>query len=328
MSRNKININDVANLAGVSIATVSRYLNNERNRMSKVTAKKVGQAIEKLNYVPNAAARQLITSKSKTIAVIVVNISDTFSSTIFKGISSILEPAGYISVMLDTNSNQETEGELINAVGLNTYDGLILQPLSSDVAKIKSEVKRELPIVTLDRKLNFSPWPQVLIDNYNASKNAAKYFRKNDYKQVILLTSAIAIASTRQERVDGIKDIYPQAKIIEIDEENYNHTKIYQKITTLLGKAEEKTVVFSLKERWLTEFLPTLIEESYLIKNGNVLISGIADTEIVPSIWSEAMMVKQDPYTMGREAAKLLLNEINASGSNPEKITIPTEFDL
>lgn len=328
MSRNKININDVANLAGVSIATVSRYLNNERNRMSKVTAKKVGQAIEKLNYVPNAAARQLITSKSKTIAVIVVNISDTFSSTIFKGISSILEPAGYISVMLDTNSNQETEGELINAVGLNTYDGLILQPLSSDVAKIKSEVKRELPIVTLDRKLNFSPWPQVLIDNYNASKNAAKHFRKNDYKQVILLTSAIAIASTRQERVDGIKDIYPQAKIIEIDEENYNHTKIYQKITTLLGKAEEKTVVFSLKERWLTEFLPTLIEESYLIKNGNVLISGIADTEIVPSIWSEAMMVKQDPYTMGREAAKLLLNEINASGSNPEKITIPTEFDL
>lgn len=328
MSRNKININDVANLAGVSIATVSRYLNNERNRMSKVTAKKVGQAIEKLNYVPNAAARQLITSKSKTIAVIVVNISDTFSSTIFKGISSILEPADYISVMLDTNSNQETEGELINAVGLNTYDGLILQPLSSDVAKIKSEVKRELPIVTLDRKLNFSPWPQVLIDNYNASKNAAKYFRKNDYKQVILLTSAIAIASTRQERVDGIKDIYPQAKIIEIDEENYNHTKIYQKITTLLGKEEEKTVVFSLKERWLTEFLPTLIEESYLKKNGNVLISGIADTEIVPSIWSEAMMVRQDPYTMGREAAKLLLNEINASGSNPEKITIPTEFYL
>lgn len=328
MSKNKININDVANLADVSIATVSRYLNDERNRMSKATAERVGQAIDKLNYVPNAAARQLITSKSKTIAVIVVNISDTFSTTVFKGVSSVLEPAGYIPVMLDTNSNQKTEKKLINAVGLNTYDGLILQPLSSDVEKIRSEVKRELPIVTLDRKLSFSPWPQVLIDNYQSSKEAAEYFKKYDYKQVILLSSAIAIASTRQERVDGIKDVYPQARIIEIDEENYHHNDIYQQITELLKVSTEKTVLFSLKERWLTEFLPSLIEESYLVKNGNILISGIADTEIVPSIWSEAVMIRQDPYKMGEKAAQQLLNTLDKSKNISENVTIPVRFGL
>lgn len=327
MAKSKINIKDVANLADVSIATVSRYLNNERNRMSQSTAQKVGQAIEKLNYVPNAAARQLITSKSKTIAVVVVNITDSFSTTIFKGISLVLEAAGYISVMLDTNSNQKTEEKLINAVGLNTYDGLILQPLSSDVTQIQSEVRRELPIVTLDRKLDFSPWPQVLIDNYQASKKAAEYFRKSDYKHVLLLTSDISIASTRQDRVNGIKEIYPNAQIIEIDERSYQHGKVYQQITRSLEKSTEKTVLFSVKERWLTEFLPSLIEEKYLVKNGNILVSGIADTDIVPAIWSQAKMIRQNPYAMGVKAAELLLNKLDNAENLPEEIIIPTKFN-
>ncbi|WP_369473059.1 LacI family DNA-binding transcriptional regulator [Secundilactobacillus kimchicus] len=75
-NRKTATMKDVAALADVSIATVSRFLNGNLDRMSSTTAAKIKDAIEKLNYVPNSAARQMITKASKMVAVVVANIDD------------------------------------------------------------------------------------------------------------------------------------------------------------------------------------------------------------------------------------------------------------
>ncbi|MDF7682420.1 LacI family DNA-binding transcriptional regulator [Lactobacillus sp. ESL0679] len=323
MKRKTASIKDVANLAGVSIATVSRFLHGKYNRMSQMTAQKVASAIEQLNYVPNAAAQQLITNKSKTIAIIVANIADSFSTELFKGASSVLEPVGYTTVMLDTDSQQQKEEHLINAVGLNTYDGLILQPLSSDVATIRDEVRRKIPIVILDRKLAYSPWPQVLSDNHSASYRAAKYFSQHNCTDAIVLSSPISVASTRQERLAGIKEVYPQATILEFNDES-NQDTVYQKIGKALTN-NQKTVLFFLEERWLLALLPRLINDK-LLNEKKLQISGFADTDLISTIWPTAKMIIQNPYQMGKSAGQIMLNLLNENRNIPEVTTIKTEF--
>lgn len=101
------NIKDVAALAKVSTATVSRFLNGNLDRMSAATAERVRVAIDKLKYVPNSAARQMTTKSSNLIALIVSNSDDYFSAELFKGMSSILESNGYIATMLDSDSDPE-----------------------------------------------------------------------------------------------------------------------------------------------------------------------------------------------------------------------------
>lgn len=327
MNKKAVSIKDVAKLANVSIATVSRYLHGKLDRMSTNTARQVEIAINKLNYVPNAAARQLITHKSKTVAIIVVNIADSFSIELYKGANNILEKAGYTTVMLDTDSQQEKEEHLINNVGLNTYDGLILQPLSSNVKKIESEVKRDIPIVILDRKLDYSPWPQVLSENYAASLKAAKYFYKHNYQNAIVFSSPIAIASTRQERLNGIKRIYSNVKIIELDEKSFKRQKIYNDLKEALSKNKGKTVLFFLEERWLLLFLPDLINAKFL-PSTSIQISGFSDTNLVTSIWPDAKMIIQDPYQMGKIAGKIMLNLLKNKQNIPAVSTIKTKFAL
>lgn len=325
MKKKTSSIKDVAQQANVSIATVSRFLHGELDRMSAETAQRVKIAINKLNYVPNAAARQLITHKSKIIAIVVVDIADAFSTTLYKGASSVLQQAGYTTVMLDTDSQQSKEEHLINAVGHNTYDGLILQPLSSEVAKIKAEVKRDLPIVILDRQLGHSPWPQIVSDNLQASQHAAKYFFKNGFKHAIVFSSTISIASTRQNRLKGIKSIYPQAKVYELDPKTFQREKIYNNLTATLADQKEKTVLFFLEERWLLLFLPDLITRG-LLPSKNIKISGFADSNLISSIWPDAKMIVQDPYQMGKKAGKAMLNLLANKPDIPSLTVVKTTF--
>ena len=325
MASKTVNIKDVAHLAQVSTATVSRYLHGELNRMTPATAQKVAAAIDKLNYVPNAAARQLITNTSKTIAVIVVNAADSFSTSLFKGICSVLEPEGYIPALLDTDSSQAKEKKLINSVGLSTYDGLILQPLGSDVATIKEEVRRQMPIITLDRNLDYSPWPQIISNNFDISQKAARYFYQQGFQDIIVLTSPIAIASTRQQRLAGLKSVYQQINLIEIDENHYDHHHIITELRQILKNSSKKTLIFGIKERWLLEFLPELISLG-LLKDNNIQISGFADTQLVPAIWPGAKMINQHPWQMGKQAGIQILQLINKKSDISPTTIIPANF--
>lgn len=156
-----VTMKDVAALANVSIATVSRFLNGDLSRMSTNTAKTVKSAIDKLNYVPNSAARQMVTKSSGLIAIIVANIDDFFSTELFKGISAMLESKGYVGVLFDSNSDVTREKELMTIVSTHTFDGLIIQPFSS-VKVISDTIRRNIPIVIVDREIEQSPWTQVV----------------------------------------------------------------------------------------------------------------------------------------------------------------------
>lgn len=323
--KKRVNIKDVAALAGVSIATVSRYLNGDMKRMSQATAGKVKDAIALLNYIPNSSARQMITNSSKMIAVMVANIDDYFSSEFFKGVSGILESRGYIGTLFDVDSDSEREKRLLTAIGSQVFDGLIIQP-SNGPQVIQDSLRRELPLVSVDREMDKSPWPQILTDNYDVSKRVTAHFVTEGYRHVIVVSSGIKEARTRLERYRGIQAAASSVDLIEVSEQSYQHAAVFKKLEAMIEASQEKTLIFVLKERWLLEFIPDLIYQGYVTGN-EVAITGFADTDTARRLLPETHLITQSPYLMGASAAEVMLKQLSGQQLETQLIIQPAKFD-
>lgn len=329
----KATIRDVAKMASVSVASVSRYLNKKADgRLSKEKANTIKRAIKLLDYVPSAAARQMVTKQSKMIAVIVTNIDDYFSTELFKGASNILKAKGYQAFLLDTNVEQQQEKELIKTVSSKYFDGLLLQPLSGNIDTIQSEIINNISTVILDKGLATKHWPQVVTDNTRAAKNATKYFLEHGCNDILILSSEINVASTRKDRYIGVCSVarLEQVHLLQINEKIYNYSAIKKKIAIFLKKQKEKqkkTLIFAFKERWLLEFIPELIAEGY-IDDKYVTITGFADTKVAQSILPHSKLIHQNPYLMGASAAEILLKELGDKDQvkSYEPLVVPAKF--
>lgn len=318
-NKNKtISINDVALAAGVSIATVSRFLNGQLNRMSVKTANKIQTIIDEMGYVPNAAARQLMTKNSKMIAVVVANIDDYFSSELFKGIGAIAITEGYTPVLFDANDDKQQELDVIEKIDQQNFDALVIQPLNTDAQVIQKHIKRNIPILTVDRLLDNSVWPNVISDNYDIAKTASNYYLKKGYQQVVIVTEPVGTVSTRLARVTAIKDVYPDAITVEVDINEKIGDKL---ITSLIDKIDKnkKILVFALKERLVLRLASLLTKPEV---NENLMLTGFAESNIIFDINSELRLVRQNPFKMGATAGELILDLLKSKSENIMGTTI------
>lgn len=319
-----VKMRDVAALAKVSIATVSRYLNGNLDRMSSETADRVADAIDKLDYVPNSAARQMVKKSSGLVAVVAGNIDDFFSTEMFKGVNAMLESKGYIGVLFDSNSDLDREKHLMQIVSNQYFDGAILQPYNT-VQVIRETIKRPMPIVMADREIEQSPWPQVVTNNYDVARQATQYYKDKGFKRVIMITSSLSMAANRRDRYHGIQSVINNIDVLEVSEKSYNHKKVLEQLTTLINGSQEDTLIFALKERWLTEFIPRLFYKG-LIDNQHVAVTGFSDTGTAQYIDPQTKLIAQDPYLIGASSGEIMLNMLEGKHQDPEKIVVPAKF--
>ena len=126
----KANITDIAEMAGLSITTVSRVLNGkaEQYRIGKKSQLKVKEAAKKLNYVPNLFASNLRTGKSGTIALIIPSLNNPFFSGIASEINSAVRKFNYITIISDSDENIDTEKMELLQLAARNIEGLIIVP--------------------------------------------------------------------------------------------------------------------------------------------------------------------------------------------------------
>ena len=168
-----ITIKDVAELAGVSKATVSRALNNS-GYVSPETKKKIDEIIEKYHYLPSASAVNLSKQETTTIGVVVPEIGNLFYADIVQGITRKADELNLSLVLFDTGNNMEREEKAIRVLQQQRVKGIILGP-SIDYAESKRGKKllkqltdMHLPIVIFDRDFEQMPWDAVIYENYQS----------------------------------------------------------------------------------------------------------------------------------------------------------------
>ena len=166
MSKKSISIKDIAKLAGVSIATVSRVI-NRNGKVAPETEKKILQVMEENHYVPNLLAKGFRTQKFTTIGIIVPDISIEFFSKIAKKVQTIFFEKGYATIICNTNEDYKMERQCINMLQAQHVGGII-HIVSVTTEK---EKKTSIPTVYIDREPAYGNTKKdmVLIESDNVS---------------------------------------------------------------------------------------------------------------------------------------------------------------
>lgn len=132
----RVTIGDVARATGVSITTVSRFINGQYNQMSDETRQRLQEAIERLGYIPNSAAQSLKSGRSRLIGVILSNIAHPYWSAVLSGVEEACRQLGYATIISNAGDNPELERHYIKVLVNKQVDGLLLNPTGHNLETI------------------------------------------------------------------------------------------------------------------------------------------------------------------------------------------------
>ncbi len=191
------NIKDVAKKAHVSVATVSRVINN-KGYVNDETRKLVEDAIQALNYIPNEFARTLFKKVSKTIGVIFPHLSNSFFHNVLEGIEEVAFNNGYKVMLCNSHDNEKREEEYLKQFVKYNIDGLIIGSNSNLIHKYK---EINIPIVSIDRIIS-QDIPSVTSDNIGGGYMAAKKLITAGCEHLVHFRGP-SILLTVQERTKG-----------------------------------------------------------------------------------------------------------------------------
>ena len=198
-------IKDVAKLAGVSTATISKYINGisvkEQNRV------RIKEAIKILDFKVNSMARGLKTNKTMTVGVLIPSLENIFATSIVSHIEHILLQNGYSTIICNYHQDIRLENIKFDFLMGKNIDGLIIMPLGLTEDRIQNAVENEIPIVLIDRPTQNKVCDVVLVDNMNASYNAVEQLVIRGNKEIGIICGPMHIY-TAQERLKGYMRIH------------------------------------------------------------------------------------------------------------------------
>ncbi|HZG15806.1 MAG TPA: LacI family DNA-binding transcriptional regulator [Candidatus Bathyarchaeia archaeon] len=195
-----MNIKKVADIAGVSIATVSNVIRGKQV-VKEATRQRVLKVIEELNYTPNAVAQSLKARKTDTIGVLISDISNPFFSTIIRGIEDAAKESGYNVILCNTDEDYLKEQEYLDVLIRKQIDGLIFSPTGRKEAE-ESLKKLVLPTVFIDRIPDYLDGFLVTSDNETSSYQAIKHLISQRYEKIGIIVGSLSISTTK-ERLNG-----------------------------------------------------------------------------------------------------------------------------
>jgi LacI family transcriptional regulator len=324
----KVSISDIARKAGVSVSTVSFVMNDKavKMRISREVIEKVEQVAREMGYRPNQLARGLRTGKTKTIGLIVENISNAFFATLAKTIEDEAIKYDYKVVYCSTDNDEVKARELINMLSQRQVDGYIITPtrqLADEIKKLQAENK---PVVLIDRYFpEHDEIPAVLVDNFGGVAKGTEYLIGKGYQKIGLVTIEADMAHMR-DRLSGYYDVLRKHHI-PIDEKRVTivpyHTDreaALAMIGDLLdGAGRDIDAVF-----FLTNYLGVLgieaIKKKQLKIPGQLAVLCFDDNDIFRLYTPTISVIRQPIESIGQQAMCALIERLKHSG---EAETLP-----
>ena len=317
---NLANIKDVARLANVSVATVSRVINS-KGYVNEHTKELVMKAIEELNYVPNEIARSLYRKSSKIIGVIIPDLKNEFFNDMISGMEEVILHHGYKTMLCTSKESIDREKEYLQIFSTNKIDGLILCSNSPDIA---SYTHLDIPIVALDRIIS-KDIPSVTADNYMGGILAANRLMSLGCKNIVQFRGPSTVAPAN-ERCNGFletmnRDPYIRVHTVELDFSTDNTSEIYKFLIThpqIDGIFAGSDIIAARAMRCLKKLGRSVPEDVQIVGYDNISICEFTDPTITT--------IAQPIQSMGEIAAETLFKLIKKEPIEQLHITLPVEL--
>lgn len=308
-------LKDVAKDAGVSIATVSCCLSGSKN-VKPETKARIMDSIEKLKYIPNASARNLKTTDSKKIGIVLTDIDNSYHAEIFKGISTHLQNKGFDISVAFSNNSPDIECDKINDFISNNVSGLLVitsQPQNTDffISRIKNH---NVPTVFLERRPENLSTSFVGFDNNKTTYFLTEKLIQRGYKNIAIFTGSQRFSS-ESEAVQGYKNALLDYGIPVIPDliQQTNMTKenAFKALLTL-PLLEKIDAIITTSENIAQGVMEACKLQGIKLPGDIVLLTFGEES------WSHALntpgiiRTSRMAFTLGTEAANLLLKNIES----------------
>lgn len=196
-------ITDVAKRAGVSPVTVSRVINNVANVMPETRAR-VLEAIHELGYVPNVAARSLRSKRMHSLALILPDITNSFWTTVARGVEDAAQARGYAVLLCNTDENLTKQAGYLRLVASQRVDGVIIAPCDADPAHVAPLRERAIPTVVIDRIVTDWEVDRVRGDSLSGAYALVCHLIALGHVHIAMISGPCG-TSTADDRVSGYR---------------------------------------------------------------------------------------------------------------------------
>ena len=306
---------DVAREVGVSQSTVSRALRGDP-RVATATQVLVSDAAKRLNYIPNAAARSLITARTQTIGVIVSSIANPFYPQLVEILHDELELFGYRMVLIHERPSSRNGEDVIPQLRGREVDGLVLTSATLDSGTADWFSDRGVPVVLLNRDIDGAQVDRVLSDNQLGGSLAAEMLVRLGHKRIGMI-SGPASASTCRDRDSGFLEGLAQLGI-SIGERfrcrgQYTYVSGHQWCRDLLSLPEPPTALFCSNDAIAFGALDAARRLRVSVP-GSLSIVGYDNIEMAAWAAFDLSTVSQPLIEMCKTAAGLLVRRIESDG--------------
>jgi len=201
----KVTIKDLARMAGVSTATVSMVLNNKANHISEKTKEKIWDLAKTHNYVPNILARSLVTKKTRTIGLVIPDITNPFFPEISRGAEDRANEGGYSVIICNSDDSPVKEERYVKMLMEKMVDGIIFTDSSSRTPLLLETRSKGVPVVLMGRDVEVEgPIGRIFVDNIKGAYDATNHLIERGYKKIALLNGNSGY-QTAQERMEGYR---------------------------------------------------------------------------------------------------------------------------
>jgi LacI family transcriptional regulator len=320
MVRQLINLKGIAERANVSITTVSRVLRG-RGEISEDTRDKVLKIAEKMRYRPNLAAKSIVSGQTNTVGVVMPSINPSlgnFDIQIALGIYEELSTKGIIPITLWTHfenktcekkQNKKLMDQILQLID-RRVDGMIVMPIDSFKDMYVNEiVERNVPLVTVDRDCLDSCADFVGTDDAEGARLAARHLLELGHRRLGHIAGS-ANLTTGRVRWESFKETIAKiagTSCIKIEDETFG-TKIEPAMEMLKTK-DRPTAIFAAND--MIAFNVYKAAKILGLKIGiDISVVGFADLYIAEMLEPSLTTIKQDPYEMGKQAARMLLERV------------------
>lgn len=312
-------IKDVAKVAGVSTATVSRVLANH-SRVKEQTRRKVMEAVEQLNYRPNLVARSLRVQKSAKIGLVVSDIRNPFFTAISRAVEDAAYEGGYSVLMCNTDENPEKEELYLNLLHDENVAGIIFSPTQKFSSKLAS-LDISIPIVIIDRTVESKDVDMVLLDNFAAAHELTLHLINNGYRKLAGLFGNAS--TTGQERSRGFHKALKD-NVLSPVAVHFIAPRIQQghETTMALLKQKEKPDAIFTSNSLLTVGAFRAIRDGNLKIPDDVALVGFDETTWGALVDPPVTVIAQPTEEIGRTATELLFQRIVDPGRLPKTVVL------
>jgi LacI family transcriptional regulator len=324
-------LKDVASRVGVHPSTVSRVLRGKENlKISAETRDKIVEAVKELNYIPDFTARALRMKKSFTIGLIVPDILNPYFARIARKIEQLGFEQKYTVIVCNTDEDQEKEILFLNQLIARGVDGIILAPVQESKDHILDLIKKEIPLVLIDRIFDDVKSDAVITNNEESVIEADCYLAKLGHTRIAFVRGQKDIYTIKNRLVgykEGLKKCNIEFREEYLVGEGFEYEDGYEAMQKLIDLPELPTAIISSGGDLVTVGVIKAIMEKQLKIPEDISIIAFFDSIYTPILITPLTTISHFRKKIGQEAFQLLMDQINSNVKIPPRvICVDTQF--